>query len=221
MVTRQFAPEHQEGESLTAGTLSYAQTGRGQTAVWTPQENMCMNVLAVGQQSTVQTPVQPLRPEIRTPLIADEWETALTNTGLINRYPRIPHFICHGSDAGIPPIFSTFTPSNHPSITSNQHIFHEIVNMEFKKGCYWGPFSKTELKCLIGPFQTLPLSLIPKPGKPGKFCLVQKLSYPRNLLGICSINHSIESDLYPCTWGTFTTTATLIRSLPPGSMGAC
>ena len=110
MVTRQFAPEHQEGKSLTAGTLSYAQTGRGQTAVRTPQENMCMNVLAVGQQSTGQTPVQPLSPEIRTPLIADEWETALTNTRLINRYPRIPHFIRHGLDTGIPP---TFLPSPH------------------------------------------------------------------------------------------------------------
>ena len=119
------------------------------------------------------------------------------------------------------PIISTFTPSNHPSITSNQHIFHKIVNMEFKKGCYWGPFSKTELECIIGPFQTLPLSLILKPGKPGRFCLIQNLSYPRNLRGVRSINHSIESDLYPCTWGTFTTTATLIRSLPPGSMGAC
>ena len=160
-----------------------------------------MNVLAVGQQSTVKTPVQLLGPEIWTPLIADEWETALTNTGLINRYPRIPHFIHHSLDASIPPIFSTFTPSNHPSITSNQHIFHEIVNMEFKKGHYWGPFSKTELKCIIGPFQTSPLSLIPKPSKPGKFHLIQNLSYPRNLLSVCSINHSIESELYPCTWG--------------------
>lgn len=160
-------------------------------------------------------------PEIRTPLVADEWKTALENANILDKYSPIPQFIANGADAGIGPIYSTFAPPNHPSIASNQTIFNEIVNTEFQKGRYWGPFSKNELERIIGPFQTSPLSLIPKAGKPGKFRLIQNLSYPRNLSGVRSINSSIDSDLYPCTWGTFSTTAVSVRSLPPGSLGAC
>jgi len=63
--------------------------------------------------------------------------------------------------------------------------------------------------------------MVPKPGKPGRFRLVQNLSHPHTPQGpISSINHNIDSDLYPLTWGTFTTICTTIWSLPPGSQGA-
>ena len=150
--------------------------------------------------------------------MAEEWRTALTDAGILGKYPQIPHFITHGADTGIPQLYFTFIPPNHPSITTNQTIFNEIVNTEFQKGRYWGLFSKTELESIIGLFQTSPLLLVPKPRK---FRLIQNLSYPRNLSGVHSINSSIESDLYPCSWGTFSTVAIIIRSLPPGSLGAC
>ena len=179
------------------------------------------SVQAVGQPSTVPTPANTRRPEIRTPLVAAEWKAALDAAHISHRYPQIPRFITYGADAGIGSISTTFAPPNHPSIIAHQEVFHDIVNMEFQKGRYWGPFSRTELEDIIGPFQTSPLSLIPKPGKPGKFRLIQNLSYPRNVKDILSINSSIETDLYPCTWGTFATVATLVWSLPPGSTGAC
>ena len=168
-----------------------------------------------------QTVAPTLRPEIRTPLVASEWSRALEAAGISHRYPLIPSFISQGADAGIGLIHSTFVPPNHLSILEHQEIFAEIVNTEFIKGRYWGPYLRAELEDMLGPFQTSPLSLIPKPGKPSKFHLIQNLSYPRNLIGVQSINSSIESDLYPCTWGTFSTVATLTWSLPPGSLGAC
>ena len=221
MEARPFVLEHPTAGSSIAGARSSARIGKGQTAAPILQENTFTSVRAVDRQSTGQTRVPPLNPEIRTPLIAEEWRAALTNAGIIDRYPQIPDFLLYGADAGIAPIHFTFVPPNHPSIVTHQTIFNEIVDIEFQKGRYWGPFSKTELEHIIGPFQTSPLSLIPKPGKPGKFRLIQNLSYPRNLSGIQSINSTIDTDLYPCTWGTFSTTAIIVRSLPPGSMGAC
>jgi len=74
---------------------------------------------------------------------------------------------------------------------------------------------------LIGNFQTSPISMVPKPGKPGRFRLAQNLSHPHTPQGsISSINHNINSDFYPTTWGTFLTVCTTIWSLPLGSQGA-
>lgn len=153
--------------------------------------------------------------------MAEEWRDALKAAKVLNVYPKIPQFITYGADAGISPIINTFVPPNHQSVALHQAPFNEIVNIEVQKGRYWGPYSRIELEDIMGPFQTSPLSLVPKAGRPGKFRLIQNLSYPRNLRGISSINSTIETDLYPCTWGTFSTVAIIVRSLPPGSLGAC
>ena len=152
--------------------------------------------------------------------MAEEWRITLEDAGILGKYLKIPTFLTHGADAGIGRLFSMFMPPNHPSIVLNQSIFTEIVNTEFKKGHYWRPYLKKELENIIGLFQTSPLSLIPKPGKPGKFCLIQNLSLPCNMINnICSINASIKTDLYPYTWGTFTTVASMVPP-PPGPL-AC
>ena len=155
-----------------------------------------------------------------TPLVADEWEAQLQSSQLLQRYPQIPMFIRHGAHAGIPHILHSFTPPNNPSTESLSDIFYDIIQSEFNKGRYLGPFSKEELENEIGPFQSSPLSLVPKPGKPGKYRLIQNLSYPHNNQPTPSINSSLNSDDFPCTWGTFRTVATLIRNLPQGSQAA-
>ena len=93
---------------------------------------------------------------------------------------------------------------------------------EFEKGRYIGPFTCSQLECAIGFFQSSPLTIIPKAEKPGHFQLIQNLSYPNipSQDGIPSVNLRVDSDLFPCTWGTFATTCTLIHSLPPGCQGA-
>ena len=216
------APAPPAGGSSTSREPSYVRIGKGQTGVPTNLESTSTSARDVARKNTVRTPVHRHKPNICTPLVPEEWRSALDEAGLLERYPQIPSFLTYGADAGIPRLQTTFTPPNHPSIASHRTIFDEIVNIEFQKGRYRGPFSRTELESIIGPFQTSPLSLIPKAGKPGKFRLIQNLSYPRNVThNIRSINSSIETDLYPCTWGTFSTVATLVWSLPPGSLGAC
>lgn len=121
----------------------------------------------------------------------------------------------------VPAISTTYTPANSPSILEHHEAFSTILNREFSTGRYIGPLSRVETESLIGPFQTAPLSLVPKPGKPGKFRLVQNLSFPLHPSStISSINSSVDSNLYPCTWGTASTICLLIWYLPPGSQAA-
>jgi hypothetical protein len=127
----------------------------------------------------------------------------------------------NGFQAGIPAIAVSYTPSNSVSITEHCNAFTNIINLEFQKNRYIGPATKSQIEDLLGPFQTSPLSIIPKPNKPGKYRLIQNLSHPHNpIRGISTINSHIESSLYPCTWGTFGTIALAIEKLPPGSEAA-
>jgi hypothetical protein len=74
---------------------------------------------------------------------------------------------------------------------------------------------------MIGPFQSSPLSIIPKPGKPGKFRLIQNFSHPYSqTLSNASINSYIDPADFPCTWGTFATVALIIAQLLEGSQAA-
>ena len=65
--------------------------------------------------------------------------------------------------------------------------------------------------------------MIPKPGRPGKFRLVQNFSFPLNpspLFSNPSINDAIDASLFPCTWGKFSTIYLLVSRLPLGSQAA-
>jgi hypothetical protein len=159
--------------------------------------------------------------EAHTPYKGVAWEAALRRTGLIQRYPFIPHSLRTGFYGGIPTISETFTPPNSKTIEKHAAEFRAIVNLEFKRCNYLGPFTRKELESIIGPFQTAPLSLVPKAGKPGKFRLTQNLSFPYTPRdNRSSINSAIDSNLYPCTWGTFNTVSLTISRLPPGSEAA-
>ena len=221
MAKRPSAPGQTPEGSSTNRELSSVPIGSALTDVPTRPESTSTNAQDMGQPIMEQTLAALQSPRIVTPLIASEWLHALQTTNLLYKYPHIPSFISHSADAGIPCINSTFTPPNHPSVTLQGEAFLEIVNNEFIKKRYWGLFSKAEIEKIIGLFQTSPLSLIPKPGKPSKFRLIQNLSFLLFTKDIPSINSSIVSNLYLCTWGTFATVATLIWSLPPGSLGAC
>lgn len=158
----------------------------------------------------------------RTPLVADAWECALRDLKLHHRYPTLPDSIRFGFHAGVPRITTTFTPSNSPSFYEHSARFEPILRRELDEQRYIGPLSRVEVEFLIGPFQTSPLSLIPKPHKPDAYRVIQNLSFPRSLLSSTrSINFAIISSDYPCTWGTFTVISLLIWSLPRGSEGAC
>ena len=106
-------------------------------------------------------PLPPYKPEA--------WHEFLLAAGLLDKYPSIPDGLRLGFDAGIPPISWTFAPLNHPSIAKHIIKFNTIIQTEFQRERYVGPVTQEEVELLIGPFQTSPLSIIPKPGRPGKF----------------------------------------------------
>jgi hypothetical protein len=125
-----------------------------------------------------------------------------------------------GFDAGIHPIFSTFAPPNSPTIDAHPAEFASIISKEYARGRHFGPFSQAEVEELIGPFQSSLLSLTPKPAKES-FRMVQNLSFPSTPCGyIHSINSTIDSNSFPCTWGTFPIVSLLFSRLLPGSQAA-
>lgn len=115
----------------------------------------------------------------------------------------------------------THTPRNSPSLRAHADQFSRAVRREFEAGRYIGPFSRAALESHIGPFQSSPLSIIPKATKPGAFRLVQNFSFPPTPIGShTSINSHIDSNKFPCTWATFVAFGLLVSRLPPGSQ-AC
>jgi hypothetical protein len=161
------------------------------------------------------------RLDAASPYKPDAWRSLLHAAQLHDRYSVIPHSLQYGFDAGIRPISRTFAPANKPSINQFITEFNQLIQVEFQKGRYIGPVSLEETEFLLGPFQTSPFSIIPKPGQPGKYRLIQNLSSPHSpSQAITSINSAIDSDQYPCTWGTFATICLLISRLPPGSQAA-
>lgn len=184
------------------------------------------NVPDVASSTTaLRSALELKRLDSGTPFIPEAWLRLLTQYDLISKYPDIPAGLQFGFNAGIPDIQYTFTPPNSPTILEHESEFSRIVQREFEQKRYLGPCTQSQVEDLIGPFQTSPLSLIPKPGKPGKFRIVQNLSFPYAPDGsghqsTTSINSSIDSDQFPCTWGTFSVICYLIWHLPPESQAA-
>ena len=156
-----------------------------------------------------------------TPLSFFGWQTLMLRHNLVHKYPNVLSTLQFGAVIGVPRIEHTFIPLNKPSIAQYSAQFHTILQREYLMHRHLGPFTRTQLEATIGPFQTSPLSIIPKPNKPGKFRLIQDFSFPHSPSPpIPSINAHIDSSLYPCTWGTFSTMALCIARLPPGSQAA-
>jgi hypothetical protein len=162
-----------------------------------------------------------LRFRISTPYIAEGWQELLESNNLITKYRHIPISLQYGFNAGVRYIARTFIPPNDESISLHHDVFQQSINHEFSKGRYEGPYSQQQMEDLLGPFQTSPLAIVPKPQKPGKFRIIQNFSSPyTNNEGLRAINADIVSSDFPCTWGTFETICNTIFHLPSGSQAA-
>lgn len=157
-----------------------------------------------------------------TPYNWQVWQYYLAKAGLYEDYKDVVDGIRKGFNIGFPSITRSQLPQNGPSIEEFRSHFDEIVANEIEKGRYTGPFTKMELERRIGPCQSSPLTIIPKPHRPGKFRVIQNFSFPyipSSKFPNESVNAASTSEL-PCTWGTFQVTCLLISSLPPGSQAA-
>ena len=156
------------------------------------------------------------RSQALTPYKVEAWESMLHLCNLSVKYPNLVLSLHKGFDAGIRPIYFTSAPPNSSSLLQHPIAYQEMVTNEFTKGRYIGPCTRREVEQLIGPFQSSPLSWVPKPGKPGKYRAVHNFSHPRNPTPTTSsINSSINANSFPCTWGTFATICFTIYNLPP------
>lgn len=161
--------------------------------------------------------------EPRTPYRAEKWDALLQASGLVRRYPDLVEGLRHGFCFSFPEVHRTQAPPNRPSADEHGDVFRQLVDRESEAGRYVGPFSERELEQVLGAFQSSPISIIPKPAKPGHYRIIQNFSFPRAPSAFHpnpSINSFIDSDEYPCTWGTFTTICLLVWRLPPGSQAA-
>ena len=180
------------------------------------------DVPAVEKQAMeLSTVLRQKRSEGVSPYKSKSWEAELTRLDLLPKYPSIIDGLRSGFDLGIPYIFNTYTPPNNPSVTHLPNVYRATVENEFAAGRYVGPLSRAQLEAELGPFQTSPLSFIPKASKPEKYRAIHNFSFPHNSSPeASSINSHIDSEDFPCTWGTFSTIVQLITRLPPGSQAS-
>lgn len=176
---------------------------------------------AEGHPMELSRALEQRRCEPISPYRHHTWSNELSCLDLLPRYPTLVRDLQCGFDLGIPPIRSTYTPPNHPSLVHLPNVYKSIIDNEFAAGCYIGPFTRAQLEDELGPFQTSPLSLIPKTSKPRKYRAVHSFSFPHNpSRHITSINSHIDSENFLCTWGTFDIVALLIACLPPRSQAS-
>lgn len=210
-------------------TSNYAPRSSSEAAPESTTEKSLISALFA--EATITERLQILerrRSSPHTPLNADAWALTLSNSGLLPKYNPVLTILRHGADAGISSIQTTFSPPNSSSVSDNSQLFESLMLHEFEAGRFCGPFTAREVEdALQSPFQTSPISLVPKPNSnPQKFRPVNNLSYPHKPIprpphySLTSINYSIDADNYPCTWGTFAVCTLLIARLPPGSQGA-
>jgi hypothetical protein len=158
-----------------------------------------------------------------TPYKPNEWHATLQNAGLLTCFHSVPTGLHEGFSVDFPIISRIQNPPNKESVKLYLDEFNKTISNETNKKRYLGPFTLPILVNLIGPFQSSPISIIPKPGRPGKFRLIQNFSYPLTPsldFPSPSINSFISTEKFPTTWGTFEIIALLIARLPPGSEAA-
>jgi len=171
--------------------------------------------LAAALERRKRLPLTPYKPSV--------WKRELANAGLLSSFPKILPGLMQGFIVNFPPIARTQSPPNHSSILSYTAEFNTIICKELDKGRYLGPFPLPLIERTLGPYQSSPLSIIPKLGRPGKFRLVQNFSFPINPSAESpntSINHNIMAEDFPTTWGKFSLIYDLVARLPPGSEAA-
>lgn len=155
-----------------------------------------------------------------TPLIAENWKLLLIHCDIYHSFHDIPFNIEFGFDMGVTSrVSSTYTPPNHNSALDHPEVILQHINKELSCRRYSGPFSKSQLEYLIGPFRTSPLGMVPKT-EPNEFRVIQDLSFPRNNPDHPSVNSEIDISLFPCDWGSFTRIAEIVRNSPPGTQAA-
>ena len=222
----------------TPGTTSSRLSARASTPLSSPAQTTSQSVpngsemKVVKRDTPTSTSAQAVEPPTMelatalehrkhhplTPYIFKAWQCELTEAGLLHHFPTILPGLANGFVINFPPIPYTQSPPNSSSVTTYTADFNTIICKELDKGWYLGPFPLYLIEQTLGPFQSSPLSIIPKQGRPGKFRVIQNFSFPINPSPIFpnpSIHQHIAAEDFPTTWGKFSVVYDLIACLPP------
>jgi len=217
-------PNESIGPSLVNPQASaYAPDGNAKTAAWTNMHTRTSVQVVDRHPTELRAALEHRKARALTPYNPDTWTSELRNAGIINRFSTIPDGLKLGFRIDFPNITHVQSPMNAPSINTYSSEFRDTIQKEIIKGRYIRPFPLPLIHDTLGPFQTSPLSLIPKPGRPRKFRLVQNFSFPstpNSTHPSPSINSAINADKFPTTWGKFSTVYLLAARLPQGSEAA-
>jgi hypothetical protein len=156
---------------------------------------------------TIITPLRERaseRDRIITPYNPLAFERALDAANLTHMYPDLVHNLTYGFPLGdVAPITETYTPPNHFSVDEHHAAINEYFYAERDLKRMSGPFSKSEVEEILGPFRTSPIIVDVTEGKNGgpvKKRICRHLSY-KGAMGF-SVNDCLDSDDYPTRWGT-------------------
>ena len=198
-------------------------SGRKKTDAKTPTPTSTFALGAELTPTALANVLELRKQQPQTPYNLTEWQREFSLLNLHARFPKILSGLAYGFTINFPPILRTQCPPNNVSISSFDSDFRTIVCKEITKGRYIGPFPLSLIEQVLGPYQSSPLSIIPKQGRPGKFRVIQNFSFPANPsppFPNPAINHYISAEDFPTTWGKFSTIYSLITHLPPGSEAA-
>jgi hypothetical protein len=209
-----LSPNMSKAISSFAATMpAYVTTGKRKAVAEATGTTIVTIVLDAGMPTTApRTVLKRRKLKVLTPYRPDTWESLLCKAGLFATYHWIPDGLCYDFHLELPQIKRTQIPPNKDSIIVYSEPVNTITKDKLFKARYIGPFSQGELKDAISPFQSSPLSVIPK-STPGKYRILQNYSFPYNtntLYPNPSINSFINSGDFPTTWGTFTLVSLLI-----------
>lgn len=158
--------------------------------------------------------------KVVTPLCHEAWRECLDQLSLLNQFADVPLGLQYGFKTGVSSsILTSLIPQNHSSALLAPHVVAQHINNELLLGRYSGPYSASQLLALIGAFRTAPLGVVPKPNS-DKHRVIQDLSFPRNDPLVSSVNSEINSDDFPCEWGTFAQCYFSVARAPPGTQVA-
>ena len=179
MAPRPGAKKARREDSLPQQAPLCAATGTAGVVAPPTRTNSATSVPAAEARITeLRAALEHRKSSTLIPYRVEAWESLLHRCNLYVKYPNLTLSLRKGFDAGIQPIYTTSTPANSPSLLLHLEAYQEMVTKEFSKGRYIGPCTRQEVEWLIGPFQSSPLSWVPKPGKPGKYRAVHNFSYP-------------------------------------------
>lgn len=203
-----------------------AQTARNSAISGTPAPHLAQAAIETidahfaARRDTTLVNARATLLKVVTPLPHNNWFQTLTQYSLLNQFVDVPIGLRDGFKTGVSSsILSPIIPQNHKSAILAPQIVSQHIDNELRLHRYSGPFTVSQLLTLIGPFRTAPLGVVPKPNS-DKHRVIQDLSFPRNDPDVQSVNSEINSDDFPCEWGTFAQCYFLVAKAPAGTQVA-